>query len=69
ITDTHLLELTGVSDVTKYDSDGYTYDYATGTPGTVQNAGTYNEDKARLYVGTYTGYLTDDLTSSALYGT
>ena len=69
ITDNHLLELTGVSDVTKYYSDGYTYDYATGTAGNVQNAGTYNEDKARLYVGKYTGYLTDDLTISALYGT
>lgn len=68
ITDNHLLEFTGVSDVTEYESVGYTYDYATFTPGTVQNAGTKNKDDAKLYIGKYTGYLTDNLTVSALYG-
>ncbi|MFI8571435.1 TonB-dependent receptor domain-containing protein [Stenotrophomonas bentonitica] len=69
ITDNHLLEFTGISDVTKYDSAGYTFNYADFTHGNEQNAGTSNEDKSKLYIGKYTGYLTDDLTVSALYGT
>lgn len=68
ITDNHLLEFTGISDVDKRDSDYYTYDYATFSHGDRQNGGLEFKDDARLYVGRYTGYLTDDLTVSALYG-
>ncbi len=69
ITDNHIVEFTGVSDVTKYDSTGYTYNYADFTHGNIQNAGASDKDEAKLYIGKYTGYLTDDLTVSALYGT
>ena len=69
ITDNHVLEFTGVSDVTRYDSTGYTFDYADFSHGSEQNAGTRNEDSSRLHIGKYTGYLTDNLTVSALYGT
>ncbi|KRG80693.1 TonB-dependent receptor [Stenotrophomonas daejeonensis] len=68
ITDNHILELTGVSDVTKYSYDGYAYDYDTFSHGSEKNAGTTDKDDARLYVAKYTGYITDNLTLSALYG-
>lgn len=68
ISDNHSLEFTAVSDVTKYTSDGYTYSYADGSHGSEKNQGDDTEDKARMYVVRYTGYLTDNLTLSALYG-
>ena len=68
ITNNHILEFTAVSDVRKYNSDGYTYDYTDNSHGTVKNAGADDKDDSRLYVARYTGYLTDDLTLSALYG-
>src|SRR5690606_12969115 len=64
ITDNHILELTGVSDVTKYSYDGYAYDYDTFSHGSEKNAGTTDKDDARLYVAKYTGYITDNLTLS-----
>ncbi len=68
ITDNHVLELTGVSDVTKYDADYYQFNYADFSHGTTQNGGVETKDDAKLYIGKYTGYLTDSLTLSALYG-
>ncbi|RTQ89977.1 MULTISPECIES: TonB-dependent receptor [Stenotrophomonas] len=69
ISDNHLLEFTGISDVNKYESEGFTFDYRNMARGEVQNAGTSNEDKSKLYIGKYTGHLTDRLSVSALYGT
>ena len=69
ITDNHILEFTGVSDKTEFTSDRYTYDYKTQTHGSTQTGGVYNKDGGDLYIAKYTGYITDDLTVSALYGT
>jgi outer membrane receptor protein involved in Fe transport len=68
ITDNHVLEFTGVSDVTKFKSTGYAFDYSDFSHGSEQNSGSNTEDDSKLYIAKYTGYLTDDLTVSALYG-
>jgi len=68
ITDNHLIEFTGISDVSEYNSTGYAFDYATMTPVGEQNAGVHEKDDSKLYIAKYTGWLTDDLTVSALYG-
>ena len=68
ITDKHVLEFTAISDVRKYTSDGFTYNYDDNSHGNEKNAGDDDKDASRLYVAHYTGYLTDQLTVSALYG-
>lgn len=68
ITDNHLLEFTGISDESKTSSKRYAYDYVTDTHGDVQFGGATTHDNAKLYVAKYTGYLTDALTVSAMYG-
>ncbi|SEW21991.1 TonB-dependent receptor [Luteibacter sp. 329MFSha] len=69
ITDDHHIELTGVSDKSEYTSETYAFNYATQTHGTTQNGGVYTKDGGDLYIGKYTGYITDNFTVSALYGT
>ncbi|WP_266171503.1 TonB-dependent receptor [Dyella subtropica] len=69
ITDNHIIELTGVSDKTEVQSDRYSYDYGTLSHGTSKTGSVYTKDGGDLYVGKYTGYITEDLTVSALYGT
>lgn len=76
ITNDHLLEFTAVHDVSKQWDKNYSYYYneanAEGLPvltrGSTQNAGYYYKDGGNLYIGKYTGYLTDNLTLTALYG-
>lgn len=71
INDNHLLEFTGISDTTKDVRDQYYYSYTDSTPhvkGNTKNGGYYYEDGGELYIGKYTGYITDNLTISALYG-
>jgi len=68
ITDNHLLELTGILDRTKYDVGRYAFNYDNFTHGNEKNSGVSTDDEAKLYVAKYTGYLTDTLTVSALYG-
>lgn len=68
ISDKHVLEFTAVSDVRKYMSDGYTYNYDENSHGNEKDSGDDNKDASRLYIARYTGYLTDNLTISALYG-
>ncbi len=71
INDNHLLEFTGISDTTKDTRDYFSYSY-TGADayerGNVKNGGYYYEDGGELYVGKYTGFITDNLTISAVYG-
>src|SRR5690606_26268202 len=71
ITDNHLLEFTGIGDTTKQTLSQYEYNY-TGSnafkPGSTKNAGYDYEDGGDLYIGKYTGYLTDNLTLTAVYG-
>lgn len=73
ITDNHLVELTAVSDVTKQTVDYFPYRYTPGTDittrGFTKTGGYFYEDGGELYIGKYTGYLTDNLTLTALYGT
>lgn len=72
ITDNHLVELTAVSDVTKQTVDYFPYTYEPGTNettmGTTKTGGYFYEDGGELYIAKYTGYLTDDLTLTAMYG-
>lgn len=84
INDNHSLELTAVSDVSKRSDQLYPYAYteaqaainnrATGENlaplqrGRIRQGGGNFRDGGELYIGKYTGYLTDSLTISALYG-
>jgi outer membrane receptor protein involved in Fe transport len=71
ITDNHRLEFTGVGDTTEFTTRTYEYFYNNGDDrfdDTTINGGGDRKDKAELYIGKYTGYLTDNLTLTALYG-
>ena len=69
INDSNILELTGNSDKTQYDAKYSPYSYVTDTHTGAQTGGSYTKDGGEMYVGKYTGYVTDDLTLTALYGT
>lgn len=76
ITDNHLLEVTGIGDKTNTERSVYAYDYASGSRagyiGTDNlknfDAGPGSAPGGDVYIGKYTGYITDDLTITALYG-
>lgn len=68
INDNHRVEFTGISDKTKQTSDYFAYSYNDFARGDTQNGGYYYEDGGELYIGSYTGYLTDNITLSAVYG-
>lgn len=75
ITDNHVVELTGMGESNTRDAVVYNYDYPNktnlGRKGTIHNKNLGTADSTpggSVYVGKYTGYLTDDLTISALYG-
>ncbi len=68
ITDNHILEFTGVSDKTEYNSKYSSFDYSDFSHDNVQAGGLYTKDGGELYIGKYTGYLTDNLTLSGQYG-
>lgn len=75
INDNNTFELTGMGDSNTSDAQFYKYDYATGQTGApvgsekTKNMGTAGSSPGgNLYVGKYTGYLTDNLTVTALYG-
>lgn len=69
ITDNHILEFTGVGDKSTRDDKYYEFDYTTLKHG-AYSEGTDGRTKStnKLYMGKYTGYLTDNLTLTALYG-
>ncbi|MGF6710304.1 outer membrane receptor for ferrienterochelin and colicin [Luteibacter sp. W1I16] len=68
ITDSNILEFTGASDKREGSGTRYNYDYAdrvrTSTIGGLNDTKTGGD----LYVAKYTGYITDNLTISAMYG-
>ncbi|WP_049623353.1 TonB-dependent receptor [Frateuria defendens] len=68
ITDNHILELTGASD--KHETNGsiYNYNYATQTRLGFSRYDNRTKAGGDLYALKYTGYLTDSLTVTALYG-
>ncbi|MET0616734.1 MAG: TonB-dependent receptor [Luteibacter sp.] len=76
ITDNHLLEVTGLGDKTNTERSIYKYDYTTasranylGTDNTKNfDSGAGSAPGGDVYIGKYTGYITDDLTINALYG-
>ena len=75
INDNNTLEFTGMGDSNSTDARFYKYDYTTGVTGaaigseTTHNLGTAGSSPGgNLYIGKYTGYLTDNLTVTALYG-
>jgi TonB dependent receptor len=68
ITDSNILELTGASD--KNERQGALYDYNYSTEQRAAYIGQANNEKygGNLYTAKYTGYITDSLTVTALYG-
>jgi hypothetical protein len=77
ITNNHLLELTAMEDTTKINRTVYQYDYATQAEGPLLGTeflrnydvvGSGSTPGGSLYIGKYTGYLTDNLTVTAVYG-
>lgn len=68
ITDNHIVEFTGVSDKTSYDSKYTGFDYSNFSHDDVQSGGTYTRNGGNLYIGKYTGYITDNLTLTGQYG-
>jgi hypothetical protein len=68
ITDNHIIELTALSDKTTEQDDFADFDYSTLTRGLGTGGGEYFKNGDKVYVGKYTGYLTDTLTLTALYG-
>ena len=68
ITDNHSLELTAISDVTKETDTYHPYSYVTNEINRSTRSGWDYEDGGELYIGKYTGHLTDNLTVTALYG-
>jgi len=77
ITDNHIVQFTGLSDQTDTDRTVYKYSYANQSRGDLigtdklKNAASLagSAPGGDVYVGKYTGYLTDSLTVNALYGT
>jgi hypothetical protein len=76
INDNNILEFTGIGDKNEATRHVYDYDYASGTAGAYRGVESLkNFDGAAgsapggdVYIGKYTGYLTDSLTVTALYG-
>lgn len=68
ITDDHTLELTGVGDTSEFTQRLANYSYADARATSAIRGGLDREDEATLFIGKYTGYLTDNLTLTALYG-
>jgi outer membrane receptor for ferrienterochelin and colicin len=68
INDSNILELTGASSKREYSADNYRYDYANYQRGDVFSQAAHTKTGGRLWTAKYTGYLTDDLTLTAMYG-
>lgn len=69
VTDSNIVELTAMADNDRETDNNFGYDYTTlkhkvGTPSSVGPT----KDNNALYLGKYTGYITDNLTVTALYG-
>jgi len=76
ITDNNILEFTGIGDTETADASIFGYDYATGRGDYLGHTYTKNYNGTQtnatpggnMYIGHYTGYITDDLTINAMYG-
>ncbi|TCV95879.1 carboxypeptidase family protein [Luteibacter rhizovicinus] len=68
ITDSNILEFTGASDKREGSGTRYKYNYTDRTRGAVIGPVDDTKTGGDLYLAKYTGYITDDLTVSAMYG-
>jgi outer membrane receptor protein involved in Fe transport len=68
INDSNILEITGASDKTSYRGSQYRYDYDTMQSGSFYGYPARTKQGGDMGVAKYTGYITDDLTISAMYG-
>ncbi|SFS15244.1 TonB-dependent Receptor Plug Domain [Dyella sp. OK004] len=68
ITENHLLELTGISSKQSTSGTNYAFDYATHRAGAVQSYADHTKTGGDGYIAKYTGYLTDNITLTAMYG-
>ncbi|MFT3761824.1 MAG: TonB-dependent receptor [Pseudoxanthomonas sp.] len=68
ITDSHLLELTGVSSKYKTSGTAYDYDYSTMRRDDYLTNADDTEQGGKLFSAKYTGYFGDNLSLSVLYG-
>ena len=68
ITDSNILELTGASNTRKTSGSVYDYDYPTLTRGEHIGSADNTKTGGHVFSGKYTGYITDNLTVSALFG-
>ncbi len=68
ITGNHRLELTGFSDRAKQSVDLTGFDYANFARNHVKTGGQYRDDKTNTWIANYTGYLTDVLTVTGMFG-
>ncbi|MDR6936192.1 TonB-dependent receptor [Luteibacter sp. 3190] len=68
ITDSNILELTGVNQTHRTNGNKYDYDYQTDEVGDFANTDSTYKTRAMVYVAKFTSYITDDLTLTALYG-
>jgi hypothetical protein len=74
ITDNNILEFTGIGDTENTDASIFSYDYATGRGDYLGHTYTKNYNGTQtnatpggqMYIGHYTGYITDDLTINAM---
>ncbi|HET8897780.1 MAG TPA: TonB-dependent receptor [Rhodanobacteraceae bacterium] len=68
INNNNIVEFTGISDKTTQQIDYKSWDWDNSTHGDTVNGTGYYKDGGETYIGKYTGYLTDTLTLSAMYG-
>lgn len=68
INDSNLLELTDISSKNSAGGKNYQYDYASDKEGGLAAYPLWGKYGSDIYIGKYTGYITDDLTLSATYG-
>ncbi|MEV8519548.1 TonB-dependent receptor [Dyella marensis] len=68
ITDNHLLELTGIQSEQHGSGSNYAFDYDTHRAGAFQSYSDRTKTGGDAYIIKYTGYLTDNITLSAMYG-
>ncbi|MFT3791947.1 MAG: TonB-dependent receptor [Rudaea sp.] len=68
ITDNHILEYTRVTSKDKYEAADYNFDYATRTTGDFNDYPEWHDTAATVDILKYTGYITDNLTVSSLWG-
>jgi len=68
ITDSNVLQLTGIKSTNQYDAPYYNYDYATRSTGTLAGYQQPYKNSFNIWIAKFTSYITDDLTLNAMYG-